>query len=172
MVRFSRKTFATLTLAFLAAIAMIFSETFMASAHVASRSTTAIHVSSTPVSGPSNIDTNDQNAPPPSKDHIIYVTSSSKTVSPNLVINCGYVTCSLYFSRYQTTEIAIWGPALVIAEGIIPGAVGFILKLGAQFVQARAQVASSFNACLRVRFAPPAVPIGLYVDHSKFCHDH
>jgi hypothetical protein len=168
MSRFSRKTYVLLFLAILAVIAMTFSDTLTASAQVASRHTTA--TTSTPPA-PAGVDTNDKNAPDPSKDHIVYATRGSK-VNPNLVNNCGWVTCSLYFSRWQTTEIALWGPVVVLNLGWVPGWVGFILKLGAAFIQARAQVASSFNACLRIRYTVGFAIVGVYVDQSGFCHDN
>ena len=168
MFRFSRQTIVILTLTFLVAVTLIFSDTSTASAHVASRHITVILLNS----GPPDVDTNDKNAPPPSKDGIVYATVSPGKVSSKLVNDCGIVTCSLYFSRWQTTEIAIWGPAFVLAEGWIPGWVGFIITLGTAFIQARAQVASNFNACLRIRYLRGALAIvGVYVDQSGFCHD-
>lgn len=97
---------------------------------------------------------------------IIYANGNS--IGPNLVKNCGWASCSLYFSRKETREIAEWGPVGAEILGYIPGWVGVIINWAAVAVQTMAGVASVGDACLRVRYG---ALWGLYVDHSGYCHN-
>jgi hypothetical protein len=96
------------------------------------------------------------------------IDSSGTSVVPNLVRHCGNVTCSLYFSRKQTREIAEWGPIGAEILGYIPGWVGVIINWAATAVQATAALAAAGHACLRVRYG---LFWGLYIDNSGYCHN-
>ncbi len=100
---------------------------------------------------------------------------------------CGYVTCSLYFSRNETKAIdrylqrnqaagtagiATAAAAACAATGI--GAVVAALCAGAGAIYGGRLVdqvhhAATTNGCLRIRYTRGGAVVGLYSDHSKYC---
>ena len=88
----------------------------------------------------------------------------------NYTINCGIVTCSIYFSRHTTRWIASNGVLAVIGLGFIP-VVGRLIAAAAGIVVWKATQARSKNQCLRIRYIRFGVPsiVGFYSDGSRYC---
>ena len=98
------------------------------------------------------------------------VTQAEHAAIPANTINCGIVTCSIYFSRHTTRWIASNGVLAVIGLGFIP-VVGRLIAAAAGIVVWKATQARSKNQCLRIRYIRFGVPsiVGFYSDGSRYC---
>lgn len=117
--------------------------------------------------------------------------AAARPTTAKTLINCGYVTCSLYLSRAQTQQLntninlvgnggigglaascglfaLMSGPASVV----VTVACGIdILTYGAFLLNAISRAAGN-NGCLRVRYVPgPVSTLAFYDDHSGYCHN-
>lgn len=107
--------------------------------------------------------------------------------SPQLVNNCGFLSCSIYFSRSETkqinNDIALAGggigglAAACTLLALFPPPAGVILAAvcaagvaleGAFFLNALTHAAGD-NGCLRIRYGIDATPPSFYDDHSGYC---
>jgi hypothetical protein len=114
----------------------------------------------------------------------------ARPTTAKTVINCGWVTCSLYLSRAQTRQLntniilagggfaglatscglfaLMSGPAAVITTV----ACGVEITVYGAFMLNAVSRAAGNNGCLRVRYVPGPTPtLVFYDDHSGYCHN-
>ncbi|MFI9559366.1 hypothetical protein [Nonomuraea endophytica] len=86
---------------------------------------------------------------------------------------CGWVTCSLYFSRSMARWIATdYGEAMGYVGDYCPANACKIAALGGEVLKWKATEAAGKNQCLRIRYGRLTWHVvGLYSDGSKHCHN-
>ena len=111
-------------------------------------------------------------------------------VSPMSVTNCGYSSCSLYFSRSQTqwlhTNIAAAGgiyggggiiicaalaAASTVGAAFVAAGCTAVLAVYGGFIQNALNRAAGDNGCFRMRYFGAYGLAEFYDDHSGYCHN-
>jgi|GEM_PF-6905189 len=113
-------------------------------------------------------------------------TRVAGSVTPMTVVDCGWVTCSVYLSRNQTqsvnTNIIAYGGGLAglaascglisiltgPAAPFVAVACGVEISVLGGFLLNAVSRAAGDNGCLRIRYG--ALPTAFYDDHSSRCH--
>lgn len=91
---------------------------------------------------------------------------------PWVRINCGIVTCSIYFGRALTRRIGQYGGAASAACAFVPTPVGKAVCVAAiNIIGGKARECGAKHQCLRIRYLKygPHIPAGLYCDGSRYC---
>lgn len=108
-------------------------------------------------------------------------------VTPMTVVDCGYVTCSVYLSRAQTQWaqynvnalggglIGLGAACATISTMSGPAAPFVAIACGAEvatlgvFLSNALSHAAGDNGCLRIRYG--VLPTAFYDDHGSFCYN-
>ena len=117
--------------------------------------------------------------------HFSAPTKSGALRSHSYILNCGWITCSIYYSRSTTKQLnknilldggglgalalqcswaAFAGP-IGVAAGI---ACGTVVVLGGSFLLNAISRAAGSDYCLRIRFP---IPLAFYSDNSGYCEN-
>ncbi|WP_181019440.1 hypothetical protein [Nonomuraea typhae] len=87
-------------------------------------------------------------------------------------VDCGWVTCSLYFSRSLTKRMTTPYEAAASLSGLCPHIACKAFGAAAGVLAFKAKEAAGKNQCLRVRYERFTYKVvGLYSDGSRHCHD-
>ncbi|MBO3745756.1 hypothetical protein J5X84_06700 [Streptosporangiaceae bacterium NEAU-GS5] len=85
-------------------------------------------------------------------------------------VDCGWVTCSLYFSRPLTRRMATPLGAIAVLTGKCSHPACKAVSAASALLALKAGEAARKHQCLRIRFIPPAQVVGLYSSGNKHCH--
>ena len=85
-------------------------------------------------------------------------------------VDCGWVTCSLYFSRPLTRRMATPLGAIAVLTGKCSHPACKAAAVASALLALKAGEAARKHQCLRIRFVPPAHVVGLYSSGNKHCH--
>jgi hypothetical protein len=85
-------------------------------------------------------------------------------------VDCGWVTCSLYFNRRLTRRMVTPLGAVAVLTGKCSHPACKAAAVGSALLALKAGEAARKHQCLRIRFVPPAHVVGLYSSGNKHCH--
>jgi hypothetical protein len=99
-------------------------------------------------------------------------TIRTERASSPISVDCGWVTCSLYFSRPLTRRMVTPLGAAAVLIDKCKHPVCKAVAVGSALVALKANEAAGKHQCLRIRFTRTIPPhfAGLYSSGNKHCH--
>ncbi|MFI7708540.1 hypothetical protein [Nonomuraea sp. NPDC049480] len=99
------------------------------------------------------------------------VAIATAQASSPITVDCGWVTCSLYFSRGLTRRMVTPTGAAAVISGTCGHPACRVITIGAGLIAVKAAEAAGKRQCLRIRFVPSTPPVfaGLYSSGNGHC---